>query len=174
MPVLASHRFSVEEYYRMAETGVLKPDERVELLDGCILDMLPIGRFHGKTTKRLIRMFGQLSQSRWMMCPQDPVHLDARRSGRYLAGAGSRGKAAGLWPRRHSRGLDCQLERKDARSLPRAAFFRLRLHEGDARRRTRRPAGLSRCGNHRGGIVGVKSLKELGPPVEAGMFFLAR
>ncbi len=76
MPVLASHRFSVEEYYRMAETGVLKPDARVELLDGRILDMSPIGRFHGKTTKRLIRMFGQLSKSRWMMCSQDPVHLD--------------------------------------------------------------------------------------------------
>lgn len=47
MPVEAQHRFSVADYYRMAETGVLKPDARVELLDGKIIDMLPIGPFHG-------------------------------------------------------------------------------------------------------------------------------
>ncbi len=36
MPALATHRFTVEEYYRMAEVGVLRPDARVELLDGGI------------------------------------------------------------------------------------------------------------------------------------------
>ena len=30
----AKHRFTVKEYYRMAETGVLRPDARVELLNG--------------------------------------------------------------------------------------------------------------------------------------------
>jgi hypothetical protein len=39
MPVLTEHRFSVQAYYRMAETGVLPPDARVELLDGRIIDM---------------------------------------------------------------------------------------------------------------------------------------
>lgn len=47
----AQHRFSVEEYYRLAETGVLRPDARVELLDGQIIDMSPIGPFHGGVTK---------------------------------------------------------------------------------------------------------------------------
>jgi len=45
MLVQIQHRFTVEEYYRMAETGVLKPDARVELLDGKIIDMSPIARF---------------------------------------------------------------------------------------------------------------------------------
>ena len=45
MPVLTKHRFTTEEYYRMAETGVIKPDARVELLDGEIIDMMPIARF---------------------------------------------------------------------------------------------------------------------------------
>ena len=53
MPVQSEHRFSVEEYYRMARTGVLRPDARVELLDGKIFDMSPIGPFHGGVTKRL-------------------------------------------------------------------------------------------------------------------------
>ena len=39
MLVQTQHRLSVADYYRMAETGVLKPDARVELLDGKIIDM---------------------------------------------------------------------------------------------------------------------------------------
>jgi hypothetical protein len=34
MAVLTTHRFTVTEYYRMAESGVLHPDDRVELLEG--------------------------------------------------------------------------------------------------------------------------------------------
>ena len=33
------HRFSVKEYYRKAETGVLKPDARLELLNGEVIDI---------------------------------------------------------------------------------------------------------------------------------------
>ncbi|MGA2867411.1 MAG: Uma2 family endonuclease [Verrucomicrobiota bacterium] len=76
MPVLTTHRFSVEEYYRMAETGVLRPDQRVELLDGEIIDMSPIGPPHGGVTKRLNQYFTQLARGRWLVAVQDPVHLD--------------------------------------------------------------------------------------------------
>src|SRR6185503_12493440 len=76
MLVEAQHRFSVADYYRMAETGVLKPDARVELLDGKIIDMSPIGPFHGGSVKRLIRLFNKPSAGRWLVSAQDPVHLD--------------------------------------------------------------------------------------------------
>ena len=55
------HRFSVKEYFLMAETGALKPDARVELLNGEIIDMSPIGPFHGGLVNRLIRKFTKLS-----------------------------------------------------------------------------------------------------------------
>lgn len=42
MTVLTKHRFNTSEYYRMAETGVIKADARVELLDGGIIDMSPM------------------------------------------------------------------------------------------------------------------------------------
>src|ERR1041385_3379705 len=76
MQVQAKHRFNVEEYYRMAETGVLKPDARVELLDGQIIDMEPIGPFHGGSVNRLNRLFNELSRNRWLVTAQNPVHLN--------------------------------------------------------------------------------------------------
>ncbi len=39
-------KFTVDEYYRMAEVGILSPDERTELLDGEIILMAPIGSKH--------------------------------------------------------------------------------------------------------------------------------
>jgi Uma2 family endonuclease len=76
MSVQAKHRFSVAEYYRMAETGVLKPDARVELLDGQIIDMSPIGPFHGSVTKYLIQVFTDANHGKWILQVQDPVRLD--------------------------------------------------------------------------------------------------
>jgi len=70
------HRFTVKEYYRMAETGVLRPDARVELLNGEIIDMSPIGSAHAGTVKRFIRIFTKLAQERWQVSAQDPLHLD--------------------------------------------------------------------------------------------------
>src|SRR5665213_224454 len=78
MLVQTQHRFTVEDYYRMAETGVLKPDARVELLDGKIIDMSPIGPFHGGLVKRLSRLFNLKSKGRWIVSTQGPVRLDDR------------------------------------------------------------------------------------------------
>ncbi len=60
----------------MAETGVLRPDARVELLDGRIIDMSPIGPFHGGVVARLTRLFNKLAKDRWLVWPQNPLHLD--------------------------------------------------------------------------------------------------
>jgi Uma2 family endonuclease len=70
------HRFNVKEYYRMAETGVLQPDARVELLNGEIIDTSPIGPFHGGVTNYLNEIFTAASKGRWMTSVQNPVRLD--------------------------------------------------------------------------------------------------
>jgi Uma2 family endonuclease len=51
------HRFTVDEYERMAETGILQRHHRVELIDGEIVDMTPIGRRHMAGVDRLNREF---------------------------------------------------------------------------------------------------------------------
>jgi len=76
MVVQTKHRFSVKEYYRMAEAGVLRPDARVELLNGEIIDMSPIGSTHAGTVKRFIRIFTKLARDRWVISAQDPLRLD--------------------------------------------------------------------------------------------------
>jgi Uma2 family endonuclease len=40
------HRITVDEYYRMAEHGLFAPEARVELIEGVIIDMAPIGPPH--------------------------------------------------------------------------------------------------------------------------------
>lgn len=73
-----AHRFTVEEYYQMAETGILQPDARVELLDGEIIDMAPIGPFHGGTVNSLNRLLAERAKGRWLVVVQNPVRLGAR------------------------------------------------------------------------------------------------
>jgi len=50
-------RFTVDEYYAMAKAGILKPDERVELLDGEIVAMNAIGSPHAWCVTRLSEIF---------------------------------------------------------------------------------------------------------------------
>jgi Uma2 family endonuclease len=76
MFVQTKHRFSVKEYYRMAEAGVLPPGARVELLNGEIIDMSPIGPFHGGVTNFLNQFFAAAAKRRWIMSVQNPVRLD--------------------------------------------------------------------------------------------------
>ena len=76
MLVQTEHRFTVTDYHRMGETGVLRPDARVELLDGKIIDMSPIGPFHGGLAKRLSRIFNLKANGRWIVSTQDPLRLD--------------------------------------------------------------------------------------------------
>jgi Uma2 family endonuclease len=50
---LRRHLFDVDQYYRMAETGVLAPDAKVELIEGEIFDMAPSSSRHSSAVMRL-------------------------------------------------------------------------------------------------------------------------
>ncbi len=51
------HRITADEYHRMAEVGLLAPDARVELIEGEILEMAPIGNDHLSVVDQLNHLF---------------------------------------------------------------------------------------------------------------------
>ena len=51
------YRFTRDDYHEMARAGILKPDVRVELIDGEIVEMNPIGRRHRGTVDRINAIF---------------------------------------------------------------------------------------------------------------------
>ncbi len=69
-------RFTVDEYHRMAEAGILHEDDRVELLGGEIVEMSPIGGRHAKCVTELTRVLTSLVGDDVRVSPQNPVKLD--------------------------------------------------------------------------------------------------
>ena len=70
------HLISVDAFHRMGETGILGPQDRVELIDGEIIDMSPIGVLHAAIVDVLARHFGRRTgESVFVRC-QNPLRLD--------------------------------------------------------------------------------------------------
>jgi Uma2 family endonuclease len=70
------HRLTRRDYYRLGEAGILGRDDRVELLEGQLVDMSPIGPRHAIVTGNLIQLLGPASTGRaWVRC-HDPVVLN--------------------------------------------------------------------------------------------------
>lgn len=69
-------RFNVHEYHRMAEAGILHEDDRVELIDGEIVETSPIGGRHALYVSLLNRLLVRGVGDRALISPQNPVRLD--------------------------------------------------------------------------------------------------
>jgi Uma2 family endonuclease len=68
-------RFTVAEFGRMAETGVARPDERLELIAGEVVEMSPIGERHAACVDFLTQSLGQQAAGRAILRVQGPVAL---------------------------------------------------------------------------------------------------
>jgi Uma2 family endonuclease len=73
---IAKRLFTVAEYHRMGETGILGPEERVELIDGEIIYMTPIGYRHMNCVNRAVTLFVEAFGRKAITSPQNPVVLN--------------------------------------------------------------------------------------------------
>ncbi len=69
------HRFTADTYDQMIRAGILKPDDRVELIEGEIVQMSPIGERHAACVKRLNRLCTRILGDRAIVAVQDPIRL---------------------------------------------------------------------------------------------------
>ena len=75
--VPARRRFTVDEYYRMARAGILHEDDRVELLEGEIVQMAPIGSRHQAWVDYLAEWFITRLVGRAIVRIQGPIRLSS-------------------------------------------------------------------------------------------------
>ncbi|MGA9772174.1 MAG: Uma2 family endonuclease [Blastocatellia bacterium] len=74
-PVTTRRRFTVAEYNLMGQTGILQPDERVELIEGEIQKMSPKGTKHSSSTTYAGDCFRKSLGDRVIVRVQDPIDL---------------------------------------------------------------------------------------------------
>ena len=68
-------KFTVGQYHQMIESGILTDRDRVELLQGEIIEMSPVGRQHAACVDRLNELFVMRLSSRAIVRVQSPIRL---------------------------------------------------------------------------------------------------
>jgi Uma2 family endonuclease len=72
----AARRFNVQEYHKLAEVGILGEDDRVELLNGQIMVIAPIGENHRTIVDSLAELFTDRRKDRYRVASQNPILID--------------------------------------------------------------------------------------------------
>lgn len=72
-PVRRHMPISVELYHYMAEKGMFEPDERVELIDGEIFTMSPVGSLHVRCVNFLTRALSRMLGDEYLVSVQNPI-----------------------------------------------------------------------------------------------------
>lgn len=72
---LLRRKFTVEQYHKMVDSGILKEDDRVELMRGEIIEMSPIQTKHAACVNRLVNLLIHLLGNSVILAPQNPVVL---------------------------------------------------------------------------------------------------
>ena len=76
MSQITKHRVSVTEYYAMVGTGELSENDRVELIEGEVLEMSPIGVRHTGCIRQLIILLSRGNGVDFILDVQNPIRLD--------------------------------------------------------------------------------------------------
>ncbi len=74
--VPARHKLDVGSYHRMIDAGILGKDDRVELVNGDILEMAPIGQVHEAVVNGLAEALFRVCVGRAIVSAQNSIRLD--------------------------------------------------------------------------------------------------
>ncbi|MFO1349314.1 MAG: Uma2 family endonuclease [Gammaproteobacteria bacterium] len=69
------YRWSVAEFHKLAEAGIFTEDDRIELIEGELVEMAPIGSDHGGSVNRLNHKFTALLVNKAIVAVQNPILL---------------------------------------------------------------------------------------------------
>lgn len=73
---IARRHFNINEYYRMTDAGILSEGDRVELIDGEVIEMSPIGSRHAACVNRLNKLLNRLVLQDVIVSVQNPIVLN--------------------------------------------------------------------------------------------------
>ena len=73
---LKTRRFDVDEYHRLGEAGILGEDDRVELIEGELVEMAPIGDEHATIVTMLNMILARQCDASQIVHVQNPLRLD--------------------------------------------------------------------------------------------------
>ncbi len=73
--IIHTHRWTVANYHKMSEVGLLAEDTPVELINGEIVEMTPIGSNHSSKVKQLIDLLSTHLHGKAILSVQDPIRL---------------------------------------------------------------------------------------------------
>lgn len=77
-PEVTRRRFTVDDYHRMVEAGILHEDDRVELIEGEIVEMSPIGWRHARCVTKLNALLSRQIPEDLLVAVQNPVQMGER------------------------------------------------------------------------------------------------
>jgi Uma2 family endonuclease len=77
-PAVSRHLWTVDDYHRMGDAGILTEDDRVELIEGELLEMAPIGAEHIAASNALTRLLVLAVGDSFIVSVANPVRLTQR------------------------------------------------------------------------------------------------
>jgi Uma2 family endonuclease len=70
------YEMSVEKYHQLIEAGIFSKTDKVELIEGRIVEMSPKGVRHTAAMRRINKIFSKLFSEKAVICIQDPILLN--------------------------------------------------------------------------------------------------
>ncbi len=73
---LRTRKFDVDEYHRLGAAGILSEDDRIELIEGELVEMAPIGGEHATIVSKLTMILARQCDATQLLHVQNPLRLD--------------------------------------------------------------------------------------------------